>query len=191
MTLKAYGGIGLVLIAGIAAAVLLREEPDRKSSDVQSSPHGVEAPPSRENVSQSVKETIMHLKGLIEKDPSDVGSMIRLAHMLHDGHNAREAATYYERAVRLEGGNDSLRVDYSLCLFGLGRVGEALEQNMVVHRRNPRNTQALYNLGAIHANGGGKDSAITYWSRLINTAPEDPLAEKARQSMRQLGVMTP
>lgn len=189
MTLRLYGVLALVLVVGIAAAVFLREEPVKKDAAPPASPHSDEAPPSRENVSQGVRETIAHLKSVVETDPSDVVSMIRLARMLHDAHNASEAAVYYERAISLDGRNDSLRVDYSLCLFEMGRVQEALQQNMVVYRRDHRNTQALYNLGAIHANTGRKDSAITYWNRLISTAPEDPLADRARQGIRQLGVV--
>jgi tetratricopeptide (TPR) repeat protein len=93
---------------------------------------------------------------------------------------------FYERGLRTDSLNVNARIDYVLCLFGLGRVDNALSQSREVIRLDPGNPKGLYNIGAIHANGGRRDSAEFYWNRLIQLHPDHEMATQARSSLRRL-----
>ncbi|MGQ9917765.1 MAG: tetratricopeptide repeat protein [Bryobacteraceae bacterium] len=50
----------------------------------------------------------------------------------------------------------------------------------------PENPDALYNLGAIHANSGRKDLARRYWERAVRAAPA---SESGRMAAAALGKL--
>lgn len=187
MGIRTYAMIAVGLAAGLAIAILVRDDPQENTAP-PASPHAMGGAPGKDNVSRSIRETVAHLKAVVEKNPKDTARMIELARLLHDAHQPGEAAAYYERALAVGEVGDSARIDYSLCLFQIGKVEQALEQNRVVHRRNGRNAQALYNIGAIHANSGRRDSAVVYWQRLTAVAPDDPLAPQARTNLEKLSA---
>ena len=55
-------------------------------------------------------------------------------------------------------------------------------------KREPKNVDALYNLGAIHANAGRMDEARRYWSRAKTAAPDSQGGKKAAQGLSQIGL---
>jgi len=191
MSPKHFIGLGIILLAAVAVAVMVREESPRTAQSPTATPPPSEAAPSKENVSSSVRETITHLRELVKNDPTNTRNILELARMLQNAHNTQEAADYYAKGLALGGGNDSARIDYSLCLFEMGRIKESLEQNRIVLRRNPRNSQALYNIGAIHANTGARDSAEVYWRRLISMHPSNELALRAQRNLESLKAHVP
>jgi cytochrome c-type biogenesis protein CcmH/NrfG len=186
MTLKYYLVLVAVLVVIVLAAVGLYPEKDGadQASSAASSDPGVT--PTKENVSQSVKETIDHLRQLVREDPDNTKNLVHLARMLQDAHNIQEAGEYYEKALTIDGDNDSARIDYALCLFEMRKAKEALAQTLAVLRHNPENEQALYNAGAIHANTGRADSAGVYWRKLVSLHPETELARRAKENIGKL-----
>jgi cytochrome c-type biogenesis protein CcmH/NrfG len=186
MTLKYYLVLAAILVAIVFAAVTLYPE-----KDVAEQPRTAGSPdpgltPTKENVSQSVKETIDHLRRLVREDPGNAQNLVHLARMLQDAHNIEEACEYYGKALAIDGDNDSARIDYALCLFEMRKVKAALTQTFAVLRHNPENGQALYNAGAIHANTGSSDSAKAYWRKLVRLQPETELARKAKENIGRL-----
>jgi len=175
------GGGALV----VCTAILLLFEP-RRTVPNQTPAATRSFAPSKENVSKRVREKIDHLRRVVEKNRDDSRALFELAQLLQDAHNLREASAYYARGLRVDGGNNAARIDYSLCLFEMGWPREALEQNLIVLKRDPTNAQACYNAGAIYANLGVPDSARIYWSRIISSHPDDELAKSARENMKKL-----
>ncbi|MEZ5363852.1 MAG: tetratricopeptide repeat protein [Bryobacterales bacterium] len=51
---------------------------------------------------------------------------------------------------------------------------------------DPNNVDALYNMGAIHANRGQKKKAIEYWQRAAGD-PASPSVQNAQNGLRVLG----
>jgi len=192
MSIRFYFGLALLLAAGLIIAVLMRENPPdiltpphTEMGKLPVSPSEPEAP-SKENASKNVKDAIAHLKDLVAKDPTNAATMLELATVLQNAHQPGEALDYYKKGLLIEPGNIDARIDYSLCLFETNHVKEALEQNRIVLQRDPGNSKALYNIGALHANTGLRDSAEIYWKRLIATHPDDTLSQQARASISRL-----
>ena len=197
MSIKIYVGLALLLAAGLIIAVMTRENP----TDIPAPPHSEmgklpvspsepEAP-SKENASQNVKDAIAHLKDLVAKDPTNAATMLELATVLQNAHQPGEALAYYKKGLLIDPNNIDARIDYSLCLFETNHVMDALEQNRIVLQRDPGNPKALYNIGALHANTGLRDSAEMYWKRLIATHPDDTLSRQARASISRLHENAP
>ena len=189
MALKLYALLGLILVVGIVLVVLLKDgEPAADSLPPDHPPvsaPGTEAP-SKENASVSVKETMAHLREVVAQNPNDAEALLELATLLQNAHAAGEAAGFYERGLKIDSLNIDARIDYALCLFGLGRTADALVQSREVVRLDPGNAKGLYNIGAIHANGGRYDSARVYWNRLLKLHPDHEMAPQTRESLGRL-----
>lgn len=179
---------GVVIVGALAVVALQREEPANKAPAApqlkQATP--LSPAPSKENVSKQVQERIEHLRSVVEKNPSDARSAFELARTLQDGHDLPGALKYFEIGLKADSKDVAARVDYSLCLYLSGKEQEAFKQNTIVLWQDGTNAQALYNIGAIHANRGRPDSAAFYWKRLVAVHPEDELARKAEDNLKQL-----
>jgi tetratricopeptide (TPR) repeat protein len=181
-------GVGFILISGLAIIAGFGEQPMNAPSRPADVPAGspVAPAPSKENVSKSVQERITHLKEVVAKNPADATTAFELARTLQDGHDVAGAIAYFEKGLKAAPRDLAARVDYSLCLYQTGRFNEAFDQNRLVLRVDAQNAQALYNLGALHANTGRNDSAAYYWTRLVKAHPQDELARAARQNLTKL-----
>jgi len=170
-------------VVAVAAILLLRDVPSKSAVENVATRAPV---PSSENVSQSIRDQVTHLRLVVEKDPGNSKALFDLARLLQDSHNAREAAMYYERGLKIDNANSSARIDYALCLSELGKMSEAMAESRLVLRDSPGNPHALFNIGALHANNGANDSAVTYWETLIRLHPEDALAARAGDNLKSL-----
>jgi cytochrome c-type biogenesis protein CcmH/NrfG len=186
-------GFGIILVVALVVVVLQQpQEIMTPKLTASKSPVNPTTPePSKENVSKQVHERIDHLKDVVTKKPSDARSAIELARTLQDGHDLEGALKYYELGLKADPKNIEARIDYSLCLYHAGKDQDAFVQNKKVLQQDASNAQALYNLGAIHANRGMTDSATYYWRSLISSHPHDDLAQKAKQNLSQLDGKKP
>jgi tetratricopeptide (TPR) repeat protein len=178
--------VALVLVAALIVAVMLNRPSPAPTRALQEAEPAMG--PSKENVSPTVRQRMEELRHVVEKNPADATSMIELAHLLQDAHNTSEAVVFYARGLELDPHNHDVRIDYAVCLFGLGRREEALNQTKRVLKADPPNAKALYNAGAIFGNMGIADSARAYWNKLIALHPDDNLAAQAQSHLTQLGV---
>jgi tetratricopeptide (TPR) repeat protein len=176
--------LGGLLVVALVLVAIQREPVGQEAKEVAHSP--VDPPPSKENVGKVVQERLAHLKEVVRKNPSDAKAAIELARTLQDGHDTSNAIIYYELGLKHDPKNIGARVDYSLCLYQIGRREEAFVQNLRVLKYDPSNAQALYNLGAIYGNAGRSDSASYYWNKLISLHPSGELSHQARQNLAQL-----
>jgi tetratricopeptide (TPR) repeat protein len=179
-------GVGFLLVSGLALVAGLSEQPPGTPTPVAAvSP--VQPAPSKDNVSRTVQDRIEHLKDVVAKNPGNATTAFELARTLQDGHDIEGALRYYELGLKASPRDAAAHVDYSLCLFQVGREKEAFAQNKLALQAEADNAQALYNLGAIYANGGRNDSASFFWNRLIKTHPHDALAQTAQENLKKLG----
>ena len=167
-------GIAILLLGGAAAVLLLRNTPEFTSvpaeQSIPSVPPITEAP-SKTNVTPSFTQRVEELKASIEKNPSNAAHIITLAQLLMDGHQNKEAISYFERAAKLQPKNDSLLLDLAVCYFNEKQYDKAMqttERILMMKKDHPR---ALYNKGAILATLNKKEEAAKVWKRLVQVAP--------------------
>ena len=78
------------------------------------------------------------------------------------------------------------RLDVSRALHALGRNDEAVVELNEMLKKQPDHPGALYNLGAIQANAGRMNEARAAWEKLIQTHPQDTLAQFAKAALPRL-----
>jgi len=122
---------------------------------------------------------------LIEKtkaDPKNASLLIQIADIYQASHQFKEAAGYFDRALKIDPKNVSARTNLASCIYYSGDVDGALSQLDQALKYNPKDANSLFNLGMIRYQGK-KDSAgaIAAWKELLKTNPNldrKPIVEK-------------
>ena len=112
---------------------------------------------------------------LIEKsksDPKNTALLIQIAAIYQATHQFKEAASYFDKALKIDPKNVSARTEMASCLYYSGDVDGALAQLTQSLKNNPKDANSLFNLGMIKYRGK-KDSAgaIAAWRELLKTNP--------------------
>lgn len=112
---------------------------------------------------------------LIEKskaDPKNASLLLQIAAIYQSSHRFKEASDYFSRALKIDSQNLTARTELASCLYYSGDVDGALTQLQQVLKSNPKDTNALFNLGMIKYRGK-KDvaGAIATWQQLLKTNP--------------------
>lgn len=151
-----------------------------KSMKDQMSGHG------SDDVMENVKHMMMQMQKKIEANPEDTLSMREYADMLAMGHKPDEALKYYQMILK----KDSRRVDI---LFGVTNA-YYLQQDYVnaelttkqILKIEPKNLQAMYNLGAIAAQKGDKERAKQIFKEIVDKFPGTEAAQLAKDGITRL-----
>lgn len=184
-----------VLGIGIIALILFRNTPQFVEQAPAAS--GIGAPafpakppvmdlPSASNVVPGFSERIDELRRSAEQHPKNAAHLIALAQLLMDGHRAKDAIMYYEKAALLQPKNDSLLLDLSVCYFNEKQYDKALQTTERILRFEADNSHALYNKGAILATIGRKKEAAAVWKDLLKRRPDSEEAKTVRGHLSML-----
>ncbi|MGB2625860.1 MAG: tetratricopeptide repeat protein [Candidatus Acidiferrum sp.] len=112
---------------------------------------------------------------LLEKlkgDPKNVALLVQIASVYKSSHQFKDAAEYYNRALKIEPKNVTYRTEMASCLYYSGDVDGALDQLNQSLKLKPTDPNSLFNLGMIKYQGK-KDpaGAIAAWEQLLKTNP--------------------
>lgn len=112
---------------------------------------------------------------LLEKskaDPKNAALLTRIAGIYQASHQFKEAADYLQKALNIETKNTPARTELASCLYYSGDVEGALSQLNQVLKENPKDVNALFNLGMIKYRGKHDAAgAIAAWQRLLKNNP--------------------
>jgi cytochrome c-type biogenesis protein CcmH/NrfG len=98
--------------------------------------------------------------------------LIQIAGIYQASHQFKEAATYFERALKLDPKDVAARTQMASCLFYSNDVDGALAQLNQALKYNPKDVNALFNLGMIRYRGkNDAGGAIAVWQQLLNSNP--------------------
>jgi Flp pilus assembly protein TadD len=115
-------------------------------------------------------------RAMLAKNPQDTGALFNLGVECARRGDHREAATHYERVLRL----DPLDVGALVALAGahvkLGEPARAIERYEAALRLEPDHAHALFVLGWLLADGGRLDEAAARLERSLALDPAQPLA---------------
>ncbi len=112
---------------------------------------------------------------LIEKsksDPRNAALLMQIAAIYQATHQFKEAAGYFDKALKIDPKNVPARTEMASCLYYSGDVDGAVTQLNQSLRYNPKDANSLFNLGMIKYRGK-KDpaGAIAAWRELLRTNP--------------------
>jgi cytochrome c-type biogenesis protein CcmH/NrfG len=191
---RLYLIIGAVLVAILVIVILL---PDSEQAPQQTAQEGAMPPghpdvkgdntPSKDNVITSFLEELDRMEKKIAEQPeADTSGVLVYARMLLDGHRAADAVPLLERYSKAAPKNTDVMLDLSVAYFENKNPKKAEDITMKVLQVDPKNTTAMYNLGALAASLDDKEGARKYWEKLIREYPDSPNAERAKQFLKNL-----
>jgi len=112
---------------------------------------------------------------LLEKakaEPKNAQLLIQIAGIYQATHQFKQAAEYFDRALKLDPKNIAARTQMASCLYYEGDVDGALVQLNQALKTNPKDVNALFNLGMIKYRGKSDTAgAIAAWEQLLKNNP--------------------
>lgn len=130
------------------------------------------------------------LEELSRKKPDHGPIVLRLAQLdLAEGKPA-EARIRLEDYLRKSPRDAAALLELGRACYEAGDMECAVRSTSLAVKIEPRNPEALYNLGAIHANQGRADLARGLWERAVQSGADSDGGRKAAGALRQLGAIT-
>ena len=185
-----YGMASACLLLGLAIGYLLRGS--ESHSAIASSPSHAAAPdphasrsmqmPSMEQMKAMADRKVEPLLAQLKSDPKNKDLLLRVAYFYKSAHQFKDAAAYFDRALKVDAKNVSVRTEMASCLYYDGNVDGALEILQESLMQNPADANSLFNLGVIRWKGKKDASgAIAAWKQLLKTNPnldKKPIVER-------------
>jgi cytochrome c-type biogenesis protein CcmH/NrfG len=184
-----YGMATVCLLLGLALGYLLRgsESPAAKAGST-TEPKTTEVSaqsaemPSLEQMKAMANRKIEPLLAKLKSDPKNKDLLIEIASFYKSAHLFKEAADSLDRALQSDPKNIAIRTEMASCLYFDGNVDGALAALQESLRENPRDANALFNLGLIRWKGKNDAAgAIAAWRELLRTNPKldkKPIVER-------------
>lgn len=167
----------ICLIAGLGIGYLMRSSmlavPNAQGVAL-TSPHGaMPAGHSLEELKQISDQKAAPLLEKLKSNPNDTSLLAQVAALYHTTHRFKEAADYYSRAVNTDPKDVALRTRFASSLYRSGDIDGAIAQLNTALTYDPKDANALYDLGMIRLHGNGDSKgAVAAWQRLLKTNPD-------------------
>ena len=127
----------------------------------------------------------------LKSDPNNTALLLQAGAIYHAALQFREAAAYYGKAVEVDPSNVASRIKLASSLFRGGDVDGAIAQLNRALADDPKNANALFDLGIIRLQGkkDGK-GALAAWRQLLKSNPQLSQDRKDAVSKLMADVMT-
>jgi cytochrome c-type biogenesis protein CcmH/NrfG len=185
---QVYGMAVICLVFGIAIGYLFRGSqspavPAQPSATAQPAPAAGgmgRQMPSLEQMKQMADKKAEPLLAKLKSDPNNGGLLLQVGNIYKATHQFKDAIGYYDRAVQADSKNVAARNEMASCLYYTGDADGALAQLQQSLKDDPKNADALFNLGVIRLNAK-KDAkgAVSAWQQLLKSNPELDARKKA------------
>ena len=117
----------------------------------------------------------------LKSDPSNSDVLAQIAATYHAAHQFQQAAVYYGRAVDAAPKSVDLRTKLAASLYRGGDADHAIAQLNKALAMDPKNANALFDLGMIRLEGKQDgNGAVAAWQRLLRTNPQLSAERKAQ-----------
>jgi cytochrome c-type biogenesis protein CcmH/NrfG len=185
---QVYAMAALCLVVGLALGYLFRgsQSPAPPALEAANPQPAATAAgmagqmPSLEDMKKMADTKAQPLIDKLKSDPNNVDLLTQIGNIYKATHQFQDAATYYDRVVRLDAKNVAIRTELASCLYYNGDVDGALGQLEQSLHYDPKDANSLFNLGMIKWQGK-KDAkgALTAWRELLKTNPQLSADRKA------------
>ena len=130
---------------------------------------------------------VKELTDKIKQNPRDFDSIVELANMDFDQKNYDDAIGLYKKALEIRPDVLNVRTDMGTAMFYLNRYDDAIATFQDVLKKDPKNAQALFNLGVSMLHGkNDPERALEYWEKLVETNPDHPQAAFVKEQIQKL-----
>jgi len=130
---------------------------------------------------------VQELSAKIKQNPRDFDSIVELANLNFDQKNYGDAVKLYKTALEVRPDALNVRTDMGTAMFYQERFDDAIAEFQQVLQSDPKNAQALFNLGVTMLHGKNDPKrALEYWERMIATNPNHPQAAFVKEQIQKL-----
>ena len=187
---QAYAMAVVCLLVGLLVGYLLRGSSAPVVSTAAAQPeaspaaasNGAHPMPTMEQMKQMADTMAKPLLEKLGSTPNDAKLLIQIGGIYNKAHQFKDAATYYQKALRVDPGNVEIRNEMASCLYYSGDVNGALAQLQQSLKTDPKNVNALFNLGMVRWKGqNDPQGAVAAWQQLLKANPgldRKPIVEK-------------
>jgi len=144
----------------------------------------VEKPSTNGNVHNSADmnalNEIKSLESMVNSNPNDLASLLKLSHLLNDSGFYQKAIDSYNRYLEKKSNDVDVIVDMGVCYFQLGNYDTAIKTMEKGIKLNPKHQIAHFNLGIVSSAKGDHDNAIKFWKNAVDINPTSNIGIKAQ-----------
>jgi cytochrome c-type biogenesis protein CcmH/NrfG len=191
---------GLCLVAGLAIGYLSRAAQSpvvaAQRPAVAAAPHAAVAAgprhlPTLEEMKQMADQQAAPLLARLKDDPKNSSLLVEIGALYHGDHQFSEAAKYYGKAAEADPKNVATRTKLAASLYRSGDVDGAIAQLKRGLSDDPKNADALFDLGMIKLQGKQDgNGAVAAWQKLLKTNPDLSADRKATVQKLMADVLT-
>jgi cytochrome c-type biogenesis protein CcmH/NrfG len=147
--------------------------------------------PSLDEMRQMADKQAAPLLEKLKSNPNDSSLLVQVGAIYHTTHRFKEAAEYYTRALDTDPRNVAVRTKLASSLYRNGDVEGAIKQLNQALAYDPKDANALFDLGMIKLQGkSDPKGALAAWQRLLKTNPQLSPERKATVMKLMATVMT-
>jgi cytochrome c-type biogenesis protein CcmH/NrfG len=130
---------------------------------------------------------LKELTSKIQQNPKDFDSIVELGNMNFDQRNYPDAISLYKKALEIRPDALTVRTDMGTAMFYAKRFDEGIASFQEVLKSDPKNAQALFNLGVTMLHGkNDPKAALQYWEKLIELNPDHPQAQFVKEQIQKI-----
>jgi len=108
----------------------------------------------------------------LKSDPNNTGLLLQVGGIYHSTHQFKQASLYYGKAAQADPKNVVIRTKLASSLYRDGDANGAIAQLNQGLSSDPKNADALFDLGMIKLQGkGDSKGALAAWQKLLKTNP--------------------
>jgi len=170
-----------LVFIGLGSAFLLKLNSVSETPAVAAKARPAPVPP--ENLEHELKELGVQL----QKRPGHTPVLMRMAQIEREKGKLDDAATHLREVVHNEPENADAHLELGRNLYEKGDLNGGISETETVLKINPKQVDALYNLGAIYANLGNTERARLYWTRAVQADANAESGRKAREALTKIG----
>jgi tetratricopeptide (TPR) repeat protein len=151
-------------------------------------PHEAAAVPSGPaNSTANHIHELTALKEQLKQNPNHAPILFRMAQLSNEMGKSGDAISYLRQLLKADASNLEARLELGRLLYADNDVSGAKAETEQILETDPKQVDALYNLGAINANLGKDGVAREYWTRAVASAPDSESGKRAKDGLQKLG----
>jgi tetratricopeptide (TPR) repeat protein len=181
-----YKLIAVVAVAGAIAVPLILLEKHRQAVSATQSSTRPSAPLSSGNPTADRVHELKALEEELQKKPEHPPILFRMAQLSSELGKNTDAVSYLRRLLKVEQANNEARLELGRLLYETNDLQGSIAETAKILESDPKQVDALYNLGAIYANLNKPDTAREYWNRAVASAPSSESGKRAKESLLKL-----
>ncbi len=118
----------------------------------------------------------------LKDDPDNSELMVKIAKVYFAAHQLPESMKYLKAALQVKPSDTELRTQLGRFYFSLGDPDNALAEFEKVLTYDPKNADALFNIGIVRFQAKADPAgAVSSWRRLISANPNHPKRRQVEQ----------